>query len=108
MRLLKNIYNEYRIYYDRIQGTELSCNKLLGMIIYKNLFPRDFSELQLGKGQYFYLPDTFDNIGGLCINKLMLLFKHREDKRRKQSKSSYPILMNWMRFSSMTKVLFIK
>lgn len=55
MRLLKNIYNEYLIYHDRIQLTELSCNKLLAMITYKNLFPRDFSELQLGKGFVFCL-----------------------------------------------------
>lgn len=55
MRLLKNIYNEYRVYHDRIQGTELSNNKLLGMIAYKNLFPRNFSELQLGKGFVFCL-----------------------------------------------------
>jgi len=51
----KNIYNEYCVYHDRIQGTELSNNKLLGMIAYKNLFPRDFSELQLGKGYVFCL-----------------------------------------------------
>ena len=55
MRLLKNIYNEYRVYHDRIQSTELNNNKLLGMIIYKNLFPRDHSELQLGKGYVFCL-----------------------------------------------------
>lgn len=56
MRLIKNIYNEYQIYHDRIQSTtELSCNKLLAMIAYKNLFPRDFSELQLGKGFVFCL-----------------------------------------------------
>lgn len=56
MRLLKNIYNEYQVYYDRIQGTtKLNCNKLLGMVVYKNLFPRDFSELQLGKGYVFCL-----------------------------------------------------
>ena len=55
MRLLKNIYNEYQVYHERIQLTELRFNKLLGMIIYKNLFPRDFSELQLGKGYVFCL-----------------------------------------------------
>ncbi len=55
MRLLKNIYNEYQIYHDRIQSTELNCNKLLAMIVYKNLFPRDFSELQLRKGYVFCL-----------------------------------------------------
>lgn len=55
MRLLKNIYNEYIIYHDRIQSTELSCNKLLAIITYKNIFPRDFSELQLGKGYVYCL-----------------------------------------------------
>ena len=58
MRILKNIYNEYIIYYNRIQSTGLNCNKLLAMIIYKNLFPRDFSELQIGKGFVWCL---FDN-----------------------------------------------
>lgn len=58
IRLLKNIYNEYRIYYNRIQATELSCDKLLGIIVYKNLFPRDFSELQVGKG---YVSSLFKN-----------------------------------------------
>ena len=43
MRLLKNIYNEFVIYYNRINTTELDCNKMLAMITYKNLFPRDFS-----------------------------------------------------------------
>ena len=50
MRILKNIYNEFAIYHNRIQSTELNSNKLLAMIAYKNIFPRDFSDLQLGKG----------------------------------------------------------
>lgn len=55
MRLLKNIYNEFVIYYNRINTTELDCNKMLAMITYKNLFPRDFSELQLNQGFVFTL-----------------------------------------------------
>lgn len=50
MRILKNIYNEFLIYYKRISTTEQDPNKLLAMIIYKNIFPRDFSELQLNQG----------------------------------------------------------
>jgi hypothetical protein len=50
MRLLLNIYNELIIYEARIRSTEQDWNRLLAMIAYKNLFPRDFSELQLGKG----------------------------------------------------------
>lgn len=50
MRILKNIYNEFVIYHNRIQSTELNSNKLLAIIAYKNIFPRDFSDLQLGMG----------------------------------------------------------
>lgn len=50
MRLLKNIYNEFVIYLDRLNTTELDCNKMLAIITYKNLFPRDFAELQLNQG----------------------------------------------------------
>ena len=39
MRLLKNIYNEYVIYHNRIQSTELNYDKILAMIVYKNIFP---------------------------------------------------------------------
>ena len=50
MRLLKNICNEFLIYYKRLGSTELDPNKLLAIIVYKNIFPRDFSELQINKG----------------------------------------------------------
>jgi len=50
MRILKNIYNEFVIYHNRIQFTELNSNKLLAMLVYKNIFPRDFSDLQLSRG----------------------------------------------------------
>lgn len=50
MRLLKNIYNEFVIYFNRLNTTELDCNKILAVITYKNLFPRDFAKLQLNQG----------------------------------------------------------
>ena len=55
MRLLLNIYNEFIVYESRIHSTEQDWNKMLAMITYKNLFPRDFSELQLGKGFIYNL-----------------------------------------------------
>ena len=50
MRILKNICNEYIIYLSKINITELNKDKMLAMITYKNLFPKDFSELQFGRG----------------------------------------------------------
>lgn len=58
MRLLKNICNEFLIYYNRLNTTELDYNKMFALITYKNLFPRDFSDLQMNKGFVYAL---FDN-----------------------------------------------
>lgn len=55
MRVLKNIYNEFLIYYNRLNTTELDCNKMLAIIAYKNLFPQDFADLQLKRGFVYSL-----------------------------------------------------
>lgn len=64
MRLLKNICNEFLIYYNRLNTTELDYNKMFALITYKNLFPRDFSDLQLNKGFVYAL---FDNKGSFIL-----------------------------------------
>lgn len=46
MRILKNIYNEFIIYNSKINTTEQDDNKLLAIMVYKNIFPRDFSDTQ--------------------------------------------------------------
>ena len=60
MRLLKNIYNEFLIYYNKLNTIELNCNKMLALIAYKNLFPRDFAELQLNRGFVYTLFNSRD------------------------------------------------
>ena len=61
MRLLKNIYNEFIIYFNRLNTTELDCNKMLAIITYKNLFPHDFSDLQLNRGFVYTLFSEKEN-----------------------------------------------
>lgn len=61
MRLLKNIYNEFVVYFNRLNITELDCNKMLAIISYKNLFPRDFADLQLNQGFVYTLFRKKDN-----------------------------------------------
>jgi hypothetical protein len=58
MRLLKNICNEYNIYSRRLDNLDLSKNKLLAIMALKNVFPTEFSSLQLGQG---YLASVFSN-----------------------------------------------
>lgn len=55
MRLLKNICNEFLIYFKRLETTELDYNKMLAIITYKNVFPRDFSGLQAKRGFVYAL-----------------------------------------------------
>lgn len=49
MRILKNIVNEYSQYRKRLQDN-LSPKKMLGMILYKNYHPDDFSDLHKQTG----------------------------------------------------------
>lgn len=55
MRILKNIYNEFIVYFNRLNITDLDSNKMMAIITYKNIFPRDFSELQLCNGYMYQL-----------------------------------------------------
>lgn len=53
LRLIQNIFNEYAIYVANLEtdgDNVLDANKLLAVIIYKNVFPRDFESLHRGKG----------------------------------------------------------
>lgn len=43
------------IYYNRLNTTELDCNKMLAIIAYRNLFPQDFADLQLKRGFVYSL-----------------------------------------------------
>lgn len=79
MRLLKNIYNEFLIYYNRINITELDCNKMLAIIAYKNLFPRDFCNLQLNQGFVYTLFNQKDHF---IENQLADIRRSIEEKEK--------------------------
>ena len=52
MRLVYNITNEFHLYRDQLD-VKLDQNKMLSMIVYKNLFPYDFTLLAQNKGHLF-------------------------------------------------------
>lgn len=79
MRILKNVYNEFQIYYNKLNTTELDCNKMLAIIAYKNIFPRDFSELQLNQGMVFTIFSKKDNI---IIEELKKIEKDISDRQK--------------------------
>jgi hypothetical protein len=50
MRVLNNIFNEFMLFKQNLHPESTDTEKLLGMIIYKNIYPKDFSELHHQKG----------------------------------------------------------
>lgn len=53
LRLIQNIFNEYAIYMANLETDGenlLDANKLLAILIYKNVYPRDFEQLHRGAG----------------------------------------------------------
>lgn len=52
MRFLNNVFNEYLLYESNIKAN-LSPEKRLAIILYKNLYPEDFISLQQGKGMLY-------------------------------------------------------
>lgn len=53
LRLIQNIFNEYAIYVANLEtdgDNLLDTNKLLAILIYKNVYPRDFEQLHRGEG----------------------------------------------------------
>lgn len=53
LRLIQNIFNEYTIYVANLEtdgDNLLDANKLLAILIYKNVYPRDFEQLHRGAG----------------------------------------------------------
>lgn len=53
LRLIHNIFNEYAIYVANLETDDennLDANKLLAILIYKNVYPQDFEHLHRGEG----------------------------------------------------------
>lgn len=53
LRLIQNIFNEYAVYVANLEADDenvLNTNKLIAILIYKNVYPRDFERLHRGEG----------------------------------------------------------
>lgn len=61
MRLLNNIINEFLIFRSKLQG-EIIDDKLLAIILYKNLNPIDYTDLLHQKGVLYKLLNTRDQL----------------------------------------------
>lgn len=53
IRILKNTVNEYLIYKKIIGNIKLNYEKLFAILLYKNVCPKDFADLQNKKGEVY-------------------------------------------------------
>lgn len=89
LRLIQNIFNEYAIYMANLETygeNLLDVNKLLAILIYKNVYPRDFEELHRGEGTLFAILNLRDELVGhgeaTCRTEIEELEKQLEDVER--------------------------
>lgn len=75
-RILKNICNEYLIYNSKLNVINLDPNKLFAMIVYKNIFPKDFSMLQMNSG---YVKEIFNKKQEIISNAENNLIEETEN-----------------------------
>ncbi|MBO2656376.1 ATP-binding protein [Shewanella algae] len=67
LRLIRNIFNEYAIYVANLEThgeNLLDVNKLLAILIYKNVYPSDFEQLHRGAGNLCKLLNLKDGLIG--------------------------------------------
>lgn len=71
-RLLKNIFNEFRVYHEqlRIEEHKYDPMKLFVIITYKNIWPEDFADLQRGKGNVFTALNSIEELRKIQTDKL--------------------------------------
>lgn len=70
MRLLKNIFNEFIIFNEKLESDSLEKDKLFSMIVYKNLFPDDFSKLSNKKGLVYSVLSKKEELIDTKINSI--------------------------------------
>ncbi|WP_336046026.1 YobI family P-loop NTPase [Solibacillus ferritrahens] len=66
MRILINICNEYKIYKEALNNNSITLNRLFAFIVYKNIYPGDYSKLLNNDGKLFGIL----NIRGKIIDQI--------------------------------------
>jgi hypothetical protein len=79
MRVLTNVYNEFVIYKNTLstkQGLTLIDEQMISLIIFKNLYPKDFADLQMEEG---IVKQAFSNKKDYILKKTESLRKEKEE-----------------------------
>lgn len=68
MRLILNVVNEFNLYRKKISAINL--DRLMAMVFYKNLYPKDFASLHQDQGELFKLISKKEEYRKALENKL--------------------------------------
>lgn len=89
MRILNNIYNEFVLYKNILTDVTLKSQQILALIIYKNLYPNDFAELQYNSGIIF---QAFDDKKAFVKRKIMDMQEKRYKLEEKLNRANLDCL----------------
>ena len=115
LRLLYNIINEYKIYRDRLSSSQKSdehsnvlhliADRLLAIIIYKNLYPQDFSDLAIGKGLlYSIISSKKDPYINAAIDKCNKEIDEKEKRIQDIENADRPFSATELRYIYINKI----
>ena len=81
-RLLKNIVNEYTVYFEILPIKELALNKnkLFTMVVIKNILPNEFDKLQRDRGYIYNLIMKIDKARNDLIDQIRSEVKEEKEK----------------------------
>lgn len=101
-RLLKNIVNEYTVYFEILPIKELTLNKnkLFTMVVIKNILPNEFDKLQRDRGYIYNLIMKIDKARNDLIDQIK-----SEIKEEKEKIQTIQGLANLTRFEILTNTI---
>lgn len=79
MRILQNIYNEFIVYKKTLRMSQklaLSDEQMLAMLVFKNLYPSDFADIQDEKG---VLKEAINDKNRFIVNQKQLIQEKIDD-----------------------------
>lgn len=94
MRLIKNIHNEFLIFRSKLMPgkqeprgqSSLDVNRVLAMVAYKNMYPRDFEKLRLGTSRlddiYRFKLQIVEQVRSNTLHRSEALKKQLADSNR--------------------------
>lgn len=102
MRLLLNIHNEFVVYKKELDGdnSKGTDDKLLALIVYKNLFNLDFEKLKFREGELYNVINSIENYKNDIRDEILELRKElseiENDRKFKNGKTEEEIFTLWM------------